>query len=198
MTTTVFLVRHGAHDQLGEVLCGRTPGVALGREGRAQSRAIARRLRRADLAGLFTSPLERTRQTAAIVERLTGVRAQAEPALNEVDFGDWNGARFCDLKDQAAWRTWNEHRSGSCAPGGESAQAVRARIGSWLEAVAHRHDGQAVAAVSHADVIKLALGEVLGLSPDHHQQFEISPGSISCLAIGRWGAKVLSINEAPR
>jgi broad specificity phosphatase PhoE len=195
MTVTVFFVRHAVHDRVGQVLCGRMPGVTLGEPGGAQAAAVARRLREEPIAAIYTSPLERAHQTAAVIGDVLGLEPRTAEALNEVDFGTWTGARFNDLDDNPDWNFWNTQRASARPPGGESMAEVQQRLRGWLDALP---GGQAVAAVSHADVIKAAVADALDLSLDHHQQFEISPGSISVLARGDWGAKVHSLNEAPR
>jgi probable phosphoglycerate mutase len=50
--------------------------------------------------------------------------------------------------------------------------------------------------VSHGDVIKAALLHYLGLSIDAYDRFDIDPASISTIAVGSWGSKILSLNEA--
>ena len=73
---------------------------------------------------------------------------------------------------------------------------VQTRIATWLShTFVSQPDGAAVAAVSHADVIKAALCHALGLSLDHHGRFEVSPGSVSTIVGGAWGMKVHSLNE---
>jgi len=52
-----------------------------------------------------------------------------------------------------------------------------------------------VVLVSHADVIKAALLYHLGLPLDAHARFDVDPASISTLAVGDWGAKVIRLNE---
>jgi probable phosphoglycerate mutase len=49
--------------------------------------------------------------------------------------------------------------------------------------------------VSHADVIKSVVAHYLGLALGAIGRFEISPASISTVAVGAWGAKVLAVNE---
>ena len=74
---------------------------------------------------------------------------------------------------------------------------VQRRVLDWAWSLPARHGGGvAVAAVSHADVIKALLAGVLGLSLDRHARFEIAPASVSAVALweGR-GGKVLSVNE---
>jgi probable phosphoglycerate mutase len=62
--TTFHLVRHGEHGLLGRVLAGRMPGVGLTERGRAEIEAVGARLANADVAALYSSPLQRTRESA--------------------------------------------------------------------------------------------------------------------------------------
>ena len=60
------------------------------------------------------------------------------------------------------------------------------------------HPEARIAAVTHADVIKALVAHILGFSLDQHDRLEISPGSVTALVAGDWGAKILSLNEANR
>ncbi len=201
MAATVFLVRHAAHDRVDRVLCGRMPGVGLGEAGRRQAEALARRFAAPGSGGgvdaVWTSPLQRARETAEPIAARLGLRARASDALCEIDFGAWTGRAFDDLRDDPRWRRWNEARgSGARPPGGESMAEAQARAMAEVERARAEHPDGAVALVSHGDVIKAVLAGVLGLSLDAHARFEISPGSVSALAVWDGGGKVLSMNEA--
>jgi probable phosphoglycerate mutase len=52
-----------------------------------------------------------------------------------------------------------------------------------------------VAIVSHSDVIKAVLAHYLGVHLDLFQRIEISPASVSILAIYSWGARVIRLND---
>lgn len=195
MTTTFFLVRHAAHDRLGRVLCGRMPGVTLGREGRAQADALAERLAGEGLAALYVSPLERAQETAAPLGARTGLTVETLPALNEIDFGAWAGKSFDDLNADPVWTGWNQARHVTRPPGGETALEAQARVLRGLEDLRARHGEARLALVSHADVIKLVIAHALSLGADGMQRFEIGPASVSVLVLGAWGAKVESLNE---
>jgi len=196
VTTTVFLVRHGVHDQLRRRLCGRAPGVRLGEAGLAQAEAAGRRLAREGVEIVLTSPLERTRQTAEPIARACGAPLRLEEALMEIDFGDWNGRTFDSLEADPLWRIWNRERDTARPPSGESMAEVQARLTDWLDRLA-RTGARAVAAVSHADVIKAAVGLASGLSMRFHDRFEVSPGSITSLAVGEDFLKLHALNEVP-
>jgi probable phosphoglycerate mutase len=196
VTTTVFLVRHGSHDRLGKVLCGRMDGVTLSDKGRQESERLAARLRGESLAALYTSPLSRTRETAAPIATACGLDPVEDEDLLEIDFGDWTGKPFEALHGDPAWTRWNEARAMARPPGGESMVEVQARLRRWLDRVRAAHPEQRIAAVSHADAIKSLIAHVMGFSLDQHDRVEVSPGSISVIVAGDWGAKVMSLNES--
>jgi broad specificity phosphatase PhoE len=72
---------------------------------------------------------------------------------------------------------------------------AQGRLARFLDRMRRRHDGQEIAAVSHGDIIKAAIAHVMGLPLDHYDRFEVSPASVSSLAVGDWGAKVHGLNE---
>lgn len=195
MTTTVYLVRHGTHDRLGHMLCGRMEGVGLSDAGWRQADALAGRFRSQDLQAIYSSPLQRTRETAAPIAGATGLSVTTDADLLEIDFGDWTGRRFEDLGGDPLWEVWNRARTLARPPGGESMAEVQARLGRWLERVT-RHPERRIAAVTHADVIKALIARILGFSLDQHDRLEVSPASVTTLVAGDWGAKVLSLNES--
>ena len=55
--------------------------------------------------------------------------------------------------------------------------------------------GGTVTLVSHADVIKAGVCRYLGLPFAHLHRFEVSPASITTLAVGDWGGAVLALNR---
>ncbi|HEY1928373.1 MAG TPA: histidine phosphatase family protein [Caulobacteraceae bacterium] len=197
MTTTIFFVRHGAHDRLDRILCGRMAGVTLSETGLDQARRVAERLSREPIAAIYVSPMERARQTAEPLAERLGVDPIVAEDLNEIDFGDWTGVSFEDLRGHPAWEPWIRERSRGRAPGGESMCEAQARVGRWISAARAAHPDAAVAAICHADVIKAAVCDALGLPLDHHHRLEIGPGSISILRLDDRGWRLRSLNEAP-
>lgn len=195
VSTTLFLLRHAAHDRVDNTLCGRLAGVHLGDAGRRQAERLADRLAAASLDAVYSSPQPRARETAAPIAARHSFVVTTSDALDEIDFGDWTGRRFDALAGDPAWQSWNAIRAGQRPPGGESMAAAQARMMSWMGELPARHPDRAVAGVSHADVIKAAIAGLLNLSLDSHARFEISPASISTLALWPGGGKVVGLNE---
>lgn len=195
MTTTVFLVRHAAHDRLGRVLTGRMAGVRLGEDGRRQTERLAGRLARAAATAVYSSPLERARETAEPIARRLDLPVRVDPAIDEIDFGDWTGRAFDALEEEPLWRQWNVWRGGTRCPGGETMGQAQARIVGFIGRLRLDHPETGVVLVSHGDMIKAALAHHLGLSLDLMQRIEIAPASISVMEIGAWGPRILCVNE---
>jgi broad specificity phosphatase PhoE len=196
MTTTFFLLRHAAHDDVGSYLAGRAPNVFLGPDGRAQALRLAERMRRETFAAIFSSPRERTQETALAVSAICQVGpVELREDLDEIDFGSWSGKTFVELNQDPAWRRWNEQRLVAITPSGESMEAVQKRVCGCMRELCRTHAGQTVVLVSHADIIKSAVCSVLGLAADGGFRFDIDPASISVLVMGDWGAKLLRLNE---
>jgi probable phosphoglycerate mutase len=197
VTTTVYLVRHGTHDLVAQTLCGRREGVSLGEAGRKEARAVGERLAKASLAAVYSSPLERTRETAAIIGEACGLPAVVDDALIEIDFGAWSGRTFAELDEDASWGRWNRDRGRTVTPAGDSMAQAQLRLASWLRTIGERHPSGSVAAVSHSDVIKSAAAHVLGLPLHFYDRFDINPGSITTIQIDDWGMKIAALNEVP-
>jgi broad specificity phosphatase PhoE len=196
VTTTILLLRHAAHDDVGAYLAGRALGVCLGPDGLAQAERLGRRLAREPFSSLFASPRERAQQTAvAVAAARGGLPVQTVGALDEVDFGSWSGSTFDELNKRADWQRWNALRSMSETPAGETMLDVQRRAVGFIRHIANHDDDTRVALVSHADVIRAIVGHVLGLPIDAWQRFEVAPASITSIVVGDWGAKLLTLNE---
>lgn len=150
--TLLALLRHGRTEWNA---AGRLQGrqdIALSAEGQA---ALAGRRLPAMLADArwHVSPLRRARETAALL----GCDDAVEPALIEMDFGEFEGRRLAELRAElGADLARNEARGlDFTPPGGESPRMVQARLQPWLAAIAA--EGGKHVAVSHKAVIRSVL-----------------------------------------
>jgi broad specificity phosphatase PhoE len=192
--TLFYLIRHGSNDYVPHTLVGRAAGVHLNDAGRREAQWLAGHLAGQGIAAVFSSPLERCRETAEPIANKLELEVRIEPALNEVDFGDWTGRTFSELSELSEWKRWNATRSIGCAPGGESMLAVQQRMVSLVERVRSVFPDARVAMVSHGDPLRTLLLYYLGMPLDLIQRIEVGLGSVSVLAVSDWGAQLRSLN----
>jgi len=187
--TIFLLIRHGYNDMIDRnIIAGRSPGVHLNAEGRREAENLADRLAPIPLAGIYSSPLERTRETAEPIALRQNLEVAILPEINEVDLGIWTGRRFDDLDDDPRWRAYNASRSGTRIPEGEFALEVQLRMIGALEKLHELHPDGRVALVSHGDPIRTAVAHCLSMPLDAIRRLRIDPASVSVVEFGYWKA----------
>ena len=192
----VLLVRHGQTPTTGATLPGRAKGLHLADAGVAQAQAAAERIAGLkNIAAIYASPLERTRETAKPIAAACGLKVQINRGLLECEFGDWTGAKLSDLRKLPEWRTVQSYPSGFRFPNGESFAEMQTRMVGAIDELVARHPGQTIVAVSHADPIKAALAQALGTHLDLFQRIVVSPCSISAILYSSGGPGVLASNS---
>ena len=195
-TTLVLLVRHGQTPTTGASLPGRAKGLHLADVGASQAGAAAMRIASlTNVGGVYASPLERTRETAAPIAKALGQKVKVDKGLLECDFGEWTGAKLADLRKLPDWKTVQSYPSGFRFPGGESFPEMQTRMVTTLDRLGAAHRGQTIVAVSHADPIKAAVAHALGTHLDLFQRIVISPCSITAILQTPGGPIVLAVNS---
>ncbi len=109
--------------------------------------------------------------------------------------GTWTGKRLATLAKRPEWRTVRHSPSTFRFPEGESFPQMQQRIWTTLEAIAARHRGKTVIAVSHADPIKAAVTYAQGVPLDLFQRTVISTASVSVVVFAPDGPLVLAVNH---
>lgn len=188
---TIVLVRHATTAATGKRLGGRTPGAHLDAKGIEQAQATAARLAGLPIVAVHTSPMERTRETAAIVAAPHGLEPVVHDGLNEVDYGAWSDKTLKQLRTRKLWPTIQHTPSRVTFPGGESIRAAQARAVEAVEELAGAHAGTMLVVVSHADVIKAVVAHYLGTHLDQFQRIVIQPASATVLHLPAGGRPAL-------
>lgn len=194
--TTLLFVRHGSTPTTNKILPGRAAGLHLSDEGRKQAGAVADRisaLKRVD--AVYSSPLERAKETAAPIAKARKLRVRTERGLLECDFGEWTGAKLADLAKKPEWAGVQMRPSGFRFPAGESFREMQSRMSDTVARLCLQHVGGVVVCVSHADPIKAAVADALGTHLDLFQRIVISPCSVTTIAYSRYRATVLTVNS---
>ncbi len=130
-----------------------------------------------DRAALWSSPLERAAHTAQLV---SGREPQTDPALIEMNWGDWEGRiakelhadPACDHRDIEDWG-WNY-----TPPNGEAPTALRARLVPWAQSL--KHD---TVAVCHIGVMRVLMAHATGWDFDGPAPFAVKRNRLFVIEI---------------
>jgi probable phosphoglycerate mutase len=198
--TRLVLVRHGETPLTAQRRYSGRGDVELSATGLAQAAAVARRLAATVRPGavVVSSPLARCQQTAsAIAKGLGRVPVQVEPDLIECDFGEWEGLTFAEVRER-----WPEQLDAwlsspaTAPPGGESFDAVLARVRSVRTRLLAEYPAQTVVLVSHVTPIKLILKDALAAGDAFLHRLFLDPAGVSL--VDSWadgGVAVRTVND---
>jgi broad specificity phosphatase PhoE len=181
--TRLLLVRHG------ETLANREYryiGVrddALSERGAWQAEQLAGALSTFPVAAVYSSPLQRTYRTAIPIAARHQLEVQTVEELVEGNFGAWEGLSRAEVlarspQDELLLHAWERDPS-IAPPGGESLEAVRARICALVERLAQVHVDQTIVLVSHVGPIKTLLCSALGAPLSSIFHIFLDPATIS-------------------
>ena len=170
-----MLVRHGETDWSRT---GRHTGrsdVPLTEEGERQARAVGEALRGRSFALVWSSPLQRARETA----RLAGFEPELRDDLAEWDYGEYDGLTTPEIREQVPdWTIW---RYG--APGGESVEQLAARADRVVaDLLAVEGD---VLVFSHGHFLRVLTARWLGLEAADGRLFALDSGTLGALGFER-------------
>lgn len=199
----VLLIRHGETEYVKKGrMAGRLPGIGLNKKGRAQAQMLAEnltsKLEGVPVKAVYSSPMERTLETAGPIAQALKIEIVPRPGLIEIDVGEWQDKKVKGLSRLKLWRTVQHAPSLMQFPGGETFAEAQHRICREIEALAKSHEPKdVILCVSHADPIKLAVAYYLGMPLDMFQRLSVSPASLSALFISDSFCRLLALNYDP-
>ena len=180
----LFLLRHGETE-------GNKKGIFRGRwdlplnaHGRTQADLTGRALSEIEFTQVYASPLARARETAeAVIGRQRGGTIREEPALIDIDYGEWTGVADAEVAtiNPTEHRKWREEPETVVFPGGEGLADVRSRVARLLATLAQRPERaeDSILLVSHRVPIKVMLCVALGLTDAAFWKISLDTASLS-------------------
>jgi alpha-ribazole phosphatase len=182
--THLYLIRHAETQGTGRYH-GQRSDPTLSDIGRSQALALAKRLAEEGFLAIYTSPLERTRQTAEAIAKHHSCPIETLDDLSEMDFGRWDGLSYEEINtlDAESYGKWLDDPLNFSPPGGEDLNRFHGRIKGAFDSIIARHSEGSVAAVSHGGAIRVMLCEALGLPMTSFWCFRVEQASITVLEV---------------
>ncbi len=192
--TRILLVRHARTAETGKTLSGRLPGIPLSPPGRKEASTLADALAKETIHAAYSSPIERTFETASIIAAPHQLKVRKHKGLLEADYGNWSGKKLSALRKTAEWPLIQRAPSHAAFPGGETMRAMQQRIIDAIPAIAELHPDETLLLVSHADPIKAYIAHILGLHLDQFQRIDIAPAALTRIDIHHGLPRLVSLN----
>ncbi len=194
MTTRVVIVRHGQSSYNTERrIQGRSDASTLTEKGRDDARKVGAALNRLSFAAIYTSPLQRAKQTAEVILNCcaTSTTLKATDKLMEIDLPLWEGLLLKDVRDKFPedYHRWQQqpdellmvvpHSQGTREHFPVLALYEQARQ-FWQE-ILPRHAGETILIVGHNGINRALISTALGIAPSRYHSLQQSNCGISVL-----------------
>src|SRR4051794_32967547 len=134
---SITFVRHGQTDcSLQNSFCG-SVDVPLNANGHRMAEAIAESYADCPWVAIFSSPLQRARDTAAPLARRMGLPLQIEDGLREIAYGAWDGMLQSLVEElyPEEFKAWADDPAHVAPPGGETAIDIAERAMAVIDRI---------------------------------------------------------------
>jgi broad specificity phosphatase PhoE len=171
--TIILIARHGESDWNRTKRWQGHADRPLTERGREQARALAERLGHIELDAVYSSDLQRARDTAAVVAESQELELRIEPDLREVDVGSWSGLTRAEAEERfpEGFARWSAGFPGW--EDGETYDDMTKRVLAAVDRIATAHADERTLVVSHGGPIRAMHAAALEL--DIHAYRRLRP-----------------------
>jgi phosphoserine phosphatase len=196
--TRLLLVRHGHVEGIDPARFRGREDLPLTPLGRRQAQATAQRIAAHwRIGAIYSSPLQRCVATAAAIAAACSLPSTVLAALNDLDYGTWQGQTLAQVRTAAPelFERWHSAPHLMRFPGGESLQDLVARVASALSQVLAQHGGDTLVLVGHDSVNRALLLQLLDQPLSAYWLLQQQPCGISEVAVDGAKVQVMRVNE---
>ncbi|AYH42811.1 histidine phosphatase family protein [Azoarcus sp. DN11] len=192
MKTRLCLVRHGETSWNAEQRLQGHLDIPLNPVGEAQAAATAASLATVHFAAVYSSDLQRARQTAtAITTRNRAAAVEFHDRLRERNYGAFQGLTYTEAETRFPddYRRFKQRDPLFTFPGGgESLSEFALRVENVLADLAASHGGQQVLVVTHGGVLDIVHRLAAGKALDAPRDFTIPNAALNWIEYdgARW------------
>ena len=193
-----YFARHGETDWNADGrLCGRAD-VPLSVVGKRQAELLARRLQPIPFVALYSSPLRRALETAAIIGRAIRQQPIVDPRLVELSYGKWEGKTYEESRNLSPqiYRAWELDPASVAPPEGESGEQLVDRLKPFMDELPRRHLDGNVAVICHRTVCRLSACHLMRIPlREYRKRVPMDNGALNIFEWRKGQWIVLGIND---
>lgn len=152
-----YAMRHGESlfNQLDKLDSKGDGSNVLTDEGKRQVQEAKKKVAELGIDLILTSPLLRTKETAAILSEGTGIPVVIEEKLREFNFGDYEGMKASDFRSIESIHKHLYER----VPGGESFKDGAHRFIQVIRNCEEQYEGKKILLVTHGSMVYMGIHE---------------------------------------
>jgi len=196
--TLLVLVRHGRTVWNKKERSRRRTDLPLDEVGLRQAEVVARCLAEGNRPkAIYTSPLQRARQTAEAISRQANLVVHPHPGLLDLDYGALSGLSLAEAEQSfpSLYRSWLDAPHTVQFPQGESLGDVRTRAMELVQTLVRDCPDAQIILVSHVVVCRVLFCALLDVGLDHFWRFRVDPASISVFELSQGRATLSMAND---
>ena len=179
---SIIFLRHGqAKNNTERILAGRSPGVPLTEKGIDQAENAAKFLEEMNISAIYSSPIQRAKNTAEIVGKHNSIDVTIDDRLIELDMGKFTGVPYDEIFSSHGnvFMKFYKGELEIAHNGVETFADVKKRVLGIVDHVIENHPDENVVLVTHMDPIKAMLSTVVSLSPENLFELIIANASLN-------------------
>jgi len=191
------LVRHGITEHnLNGQYTGQTD-APLSELGKRQIRAVGTYLAREKVDVIFSSDLQRARDTAREIAQHHHLPVLEDPDLREISMGTWEGLTPEQIRarDLEGWKYVRSDPTLHAPLGGESFAQLHERAARALKRCREQYAGQTVLWATHGGFIGATVCHALQLDPSYRHCFRHENTSITEIRFGEGLPSIERLND---
>lgn len=165
MTLNLYLLRHGQTEcSRNNAFCGSIDSQ-LTPEGVQMAKAFASAYSSIPWTAIFSSPMQRTIDTAKPLSDAVGIKPELRDGLKEINYGKWEGKtpQQINVEYHDDYIRWSADPAWYAPTSGEMAITIASRAMGVIEEIKHLYTSGNVLAVSHKATIRIILCSLLGI-----------------------------------
>lgn len=198
MKKTLIFVRHGQSEWNIDNRIQGTTNTKLTTKGKMQAERLALELSNYNIDKIYSSCLDRAKNTALTVGAVINKPIDLESSFNEMNFGIWQGKTMkeIEINHNKDFNIWMKEPDKLNLENAENLKSLREKLAPKLEEIIISMDDQeTVLIVTHGTTLKTAILTLLDMPLSNYKNFAISNVSISLIEVRDYNNVLVKLND---
>lgn len=188
--TEIYLIRHCNPDYKLQKKLG-DKDMPLSTYGKKQRRFLTERLLSLSIDTVYTSEIQRAKETASLYLKKSKKEAIVDDGLNEINWTHWVMIKYFNMSEDTRKKRFKEHKDLD-----KQLDKIQSNVRPVLASIYKKNKGKKIAIFSHGNFIKGLLTGILNADIIGFLSMEIFQSSISKIIIDKNGyIKIVAIND---